>query len=104
MLNFSWSKFPFSRSLEKVGSVDIWMFPKTGYPKMDGIPTPIQMDDLGVPLFFGNTLICGYQTPGNLRVSSPQKNPKTSTKEFADGLQGAGLQGEAGHRLPETPR
>ena len=58
----------------------------------------------GYPLFL-ETPICGYQTPGvSFEFRPPQKNPKTSTKEFADGLQGAGLQGAAGHRLTETPR
>ena len=46
-------------------NIYIWMFPKIGVPKMDGLyimENPIKMDDLGVALFleFGNTHIYIY--------------------------------------------
>ena len=49
---------------KQIQVAEIWVFPKLMVPQ-DGwfimVPNPIKiikMDDLGVPLFFGNTHIC----------------------------------------------
>ena len=46
-------KFPLFSQPWKVGSVDIWVFPKIGVPQNGWyiMENPIKMDDLGVPLF-----------------------------------------------------